>query len=152
MVRALQAGAKGYLLKDSDSGDHSSCKPAARIAPFTLSGADLRLPSGTGMSMSIGRDQARVGQAYREYLQWSQQNWAGVVAQRAESLDRRAQAFGENITGQYWSHNPHTGNPERYSTTPAVTWVHRDGRRAESANSTFDPRTPTDNDWRRVER
>lgn len=106
----------------------------------------------TGMSASIQQNTQRVGQTYQQYLQWSRQNWAEVVAQRAQSLDRQAQAVGENLTGQYWSRNPYTGNPERYSTTPGATWVNRDGRVMESANPTFDPRTPTDNDWRRVQR
>ena len=106
----------------------------------------------TAMSGQILNDTVRQREAYGQYLNWSQANWAGVVANRAASLDRQAQANGETLTGQYWGKNPYTGNPERYSTTPTVIWVHRDGRQVTSSNSTFDPRTPTDTDWRRVQR
>jgi hypothetical protein len=106
----------------------------------------------TAMSGQILNDTVRQREAYGQYLNWSQANWAGVVANRAASLDRQAQANGETLTGQYWGKNPYTGTPERYSTTPSVIWMHRDGRKVESSNSTFDPRTPTDTDWRRVQR
>jgi hypothetical protein len=43
------------------------------------------------------------------------------------------------------------GNPAmRRSTTPACIWVSSDGREAHSHDPSFDPRTPYDNDWRRV--
>ena len=106
----------------------------------------------TAMSGNILNDTVRQREAYGQYLNWSQANWAGVVAHRAASLDRQAQAIGETLTGQYWGRNPYTGAPERYSTSPSVIWVHRDGRQIPSSNSTFDPRTPTDSDWRRVQR
>jgi hypothetical protein len=104
------------------------------------------------MSGQILNDTVRQREAYGQYLNWSQANWAGVVANRAASLDRQAQANGETLTGQYWGRNPYTGTPERYSTSPSVIWVHRDGRQVVSPSSTFDPRTPTDSDWRRVQR
>ncbi len=106
----------------------------------------------TAMSGAILNDTVRQREAYGQYLNWSQANWAGVVAQRAASLDRQAQGKGETLTGQYWGKNPYTGTPERYSTSPSVIWVHRDGRQVPSSDSTFDPRTPADSDWRRVQR
>ncbi len=106
----------------------------------------------TAMSGAILNDTVRQREAYGQYLSWSQANWAGVVAQRAASLDRQAQGNGETLTGQYWGKNPYSGEPERFSTSPSVIWVHRDGRQIPSSNSTFDPRTPTDSDWRRVQR
>ncbi len=106
----------------------------------------------TSVSGNIQRDGVRRREAYGQYLEWSQANWAGVVAQRAASADRQAQDRGETLTGQYWGRNPYTGTQERFSTTPSVIWVHRDGRQAPSADPSFDPRTPTDPDWRRVVR
>lgn len=106
----------------------------------------------TAMSAGILKDTVRQREAYGQYLSWSQANWAGVVAHRAASLGRQAQANGETLMGQYWGKNPYTGSPERYSTSPSVIWVHRDGRQVPSSDSTFDPRTPTDSDWRRVQR
>ena len=106
----------------------------------------------TGTSAGILNETVRQREAYGQYLSWSQANSAGVVAQRAASLGRQAQANGETLTGQYWGKNPYSGESEHYSTSPSVIWVHRDGRQIPSSNTTFDPRTPPDSIWRRVQR
>jgi hypothetical protein len=54
------------------------------------------------------------------------------------------------MTGQMWQQDPWGNGPERYSTTPAVIWVDRHGRQLTSDDPSFDPRTPYDQDWRRV--
>ncbi len=49
----------------------------------------------TAMSAGILNDTVGEHEAYGQYLSWSQANWAGVVAQRAASLDLQAQGNGE---------------------------------------------------------
>ena len=63
---------------------------------------------------------------------------------------RRQDAMGPMMTGQFWQQDPWGNGAERYSSTPAVIWVDRYGRQLTSDDPSFDPRTPYDQDWRRV--
>jgi hypothetical protein len=88
--------------------------------------------------------------AYTAYQQYSQQTWQGVVDTRNASVDWQQGQIGPLLTGQQWHADPYGGEPLRRSTTPAVIWRSRDGRELASDDPAFDPRTPTDPDWRRV--
>ena len=93
-----------------------------------------------------GQEQA----AYANYRAWSDATWKAVNDARAAAQDRQQGAMGPLLTGQEWVNDPYGNQPQRRSTTPAVIWVSRDGRQVSSDDPSFDPRTPSDNDWRRV--
>lgn len=88
--------------------------------------------------------------AYQDYSQWSNSLWQQVVNDRNASVANQQNAMGPILTGQVWVNSPYTGEPTRQSTTPAVIWESRDGRRIASHDPSFDPRTPYDSDWRRL--
>lgn len=88
--------------------------------------------------------------AYAAYQDWSKQLWQQVAEQRNLSIVNQHSAMGPMMSGNTWSTHPYTGQPVQHSTNPAVIWVSIDGRVADSDNSTFDPRTPYDSDWRRL--
>ena len=88
--------------------------------------------------------------AYTTYSQWSDHLWQQVASDRNASVTQQQNAMGPILTGQVWVDSPYTGDPTRQSTTPAVIWESRDGRRIASHDPSFDPRTPIDSDWRRL--
>ncbi|MFM7427130.1 MAG: hypothetical protein ACKO7W_19380 [Elainella sp.] len=89
-------------------------------------------------------------QAYTAYSQWSNHLWQQVTDDRNASIDRQQDALGQTLTGQVWVNSRYDGRSTRQSTTPAVIWESRDGRRIASDDPSFDPRTPIDSDWRRL--
>ena len=96
---------------------------------------------------NITQQEAAQQSAYR---QWSEATWQAVVAQRNASVDRQQEGLDPMLTGRQWTSDPY-GNPAQHrSITPAAVWVSRDGREVQSDDPSFDPRTPTDNDWRRI--
>jgi hypothetical protein len=88
--------------------------------------------------------------AYNAYSQWSNSLWQQVVNNRNTSVANQQNAMESILTGQVWVNSPYTGEATRQSTTPAVIWESQDGRRISSEDPSFDPRTPTDSDWRRL--
>lgn len=104
----------------------------------------------TGISMVNRADAAAMSQAWNAYQSWSQNTWDQVVRERWASDERRQDAMGPMMTDQFWQQDPWGNGPERYSNTHAVIWVDRHGRQLTSDDPAFDPRTPYDQDWRRV--
>lgn len=88
--------------------------------------------------------------AYTTYQSWANQLWQEVVEKRNLSVVNQQNAIGPILTGHTWGTHPYTGQPVQHSTKPAVIWVSIDGRVEENDNSTYDPRTPYDSDWRRL--
>jgi hypothetical protein len=88
--------------------------------------------------------------AYRRYQEHSTRTWQGVVDARTASADWRQGQMGQVLTGQEWHADPYGGPAVRRSTTPAVIWRSYDGREVASDDPSFDPRTASDCDWRRV--
>jgi hypothetical protein len=88
--------------------------------------------------------------AYNAYSQWSNSLWQQVVNDRNTSVANQQNAMESILTGQVWVNSPYTGEATRQSTTPAVIWESQDGRRLSSEDPSFDPRRPTDSDWRRL--
>jgi hypothetical protein len=105
-----------------------------------------------GVAAGDRYNQARENLQFQNYLSWSEQTWASVAAHRAASHAYRSAALDPILTGQQWNADPWGYVPTRDSIAPAVIWVHQDGRRFESPDPSMDPRTPSDPDWRRVDR
>lgn len=106
----------------------------------------------TGMAAQMHGIARQEGDAQARYRAWSAATWDAVVQQRAEVGARQADALDPVLTGQRWDADPFGGPMARRSTAPRVVWVHRDGREVASDDPSFDPRTPMDADWRRVDR
>lgn len=106
----------------------------------------------TAMAVQMHGIAAREGQVLAEHRAWSQATWAEVARHRADVDARQRDALGPMLTGQQWDADPFGGPAVRRSSTPRVVWVHRDGREVGSDDPSFDPRTPMDADWRRVDR
>lgn len=87
----------------------------------------------------------------RSHQEWSQQTWQQVTDARNSSIDRQQGAMDNMLTGQQWMQEGFGGYDIRRSTTPACRWRSRDGREMTSPDPSFDPRTPTDSDWVRVQ-
>jgi hypothetical protein len=104
----------------------------------------------TAMADEIHGMTRREGEAYAAYHAWSQVTWQAVTEARWASQDRQQAAMDPLVTGQQWTDDPYGNQPQRRSTTPAVIWVSRDGREIASPDPSYDPRTASDNDWRRV--
>jgi hypothetical protein len=92
------------------------------------------------------------GRAVSDYNGWSQNLQNDVAADRARSQARMNDARGEILTGKWYYTNPYGGSPTYQSSTPAAQWMDPNGNIVTSDNSTYDPRTPDDQDWRRMER
>ena len=76
--------------------------------------------------------------------------WDAVTQQRAASDAWRQSGLDPVLTGHEWNGDPFGGADTRDSTTPAIIWTHPSGARIESADPSFDPRTPQDQGWQRV--
>lgn len=94
---------------------------------------------------------AHDGAAASRHRAWSQQVWDEVVRDRQAQTDQVQRGLGPMLTGQDWYADPYGNQPLRRSVNPAARWVSRDGREVSSDNPTYDPRTPTDSGWRRVQ-
>jgi hypothetical protein len=104
----------------------------------------------TGVNMVNQANTAAMGQAWANYQDWSQRTWDEVSRERWASQERQQQAMDPMLTGQFWGQDPYGNGPQRYAATPAVIWVDPYGRQVTSDDPSFDPRTPFDQDWRRV--
>jgi hypothetical protein len=92
------------------------------------------------------------GQQLQEQREWSQQLQQQVTDERWAADERRQHDVGEVLTGESWYTDPHGNPPQRLSDTPAVHWVHPDGRRESSDDPSYDPRTAEDPYWQRMQR
>jgi hypothetical protein len=136
----------------------------ASRAPFWAGGYATWLPQIAAQAVNIGPNAygstaiaatnqqiaQRDGAAAADYRGWSQSLWQQVADQRAASQDAQNAAMGPMLTGQQWMDSPWGGPATRASASPAVIWQHRDGRQLSSPDPGFDPRTPFDQDWRRM--
>ena len=105
-----------------------------------------------GVMATDSFNQQRENIQFQNYLNWSQQTWASVAAQRDATSARQRAAMDPILTGHQWNADPWGNVASRDSVTPAVIWVNQDGRRFESPDPSFDPRTAVDPNWRRVDR
>jgi hypothetical protein len=88
--------------------------------------------------------------AFADFREWSRVNWDEVTQQPAASDAWRQSGLDPVLTGHEWNGDPFGGADTRDSTTPAIIWTHPSGARIESADPSFDPRTPQDQGWQRV--
>lgn len=99
------------------------------------------------------RNSIAFGAAAREYREWSQRNWQGVVDARNDSADRRNFAARENLGGVQTFSSP-------YGITPAVElpmtyqyyWQDRQGRFVGTNDPSADPNVGSTGEWRRMQR
>ncbi len=103
----------------------------------------------TGMSMAISEIGIRDNLAFQDYLRWSQQNWAGVQADRDASFNFQHSQNDPTLTGQQWYTNPY-GYPAQRLASGITHWMNRDGRVQSSYDPSFDPNTPLDPNWTRM--
>lgn len=93
------------------------------------------------------------GAAAARYREWSQQNWAGVVAQRNDSVDQRNRAFRENLGGVQTYASPFGATPPvELPTTSRYYWQDRQGRYVGTDDPGADPNVGSTGEWRRMER
>jgi hypothetical protein len=90
--------------------------------------------------------------AYTAYAQWSNSLWQQVVSDQNALTTNQQDTMGSILTGQEWVEDPYAGTPRRQATAPAVIWISRDGRQIASHDPSYDPRTPSDSDWRKIQR
>ena len=89
----------------------------------------------------------------RQYRDWSQKNWQGVVDQRNASVDRQNFAFRENLGGVQTFSNPYgTTAPMELPLTYKYFWTDRQGRVQGTNDPSGDPNVGSTGEWRRMER
>jgi hypothetical protein len=93
----------------------------------------------------------QLGQQLQDQRNWSANLQAQVQADHDRSWRNQSYYMGQMLTGNGWYQNPYGGSPTYQSTYPAVRWSNPNGSVVTSANPTYDPRTPTDQDWRRMQ-
>lgn len=118
---------------------------AALVAPTNGAAFGARGIAQQNLSNSIALGQRL--QQHREHTLRLQQELAD---QRWRSDAERQQGIGEALTGQTWRDDPYGNAPHRVSTTPAVHWVDPQGRVVTSDDPSFDPRSATDPNWRKL--
>jgi len=93
------------------------------------------------------------GERQREYREWSAKKQEEVTRQRAESQDRNNDDFRQTLGNVTRYDNPQSQRKEDLSSNNTVYWVNTvTGQVVGNPNSTYDPRTPTDTNWMRMER
>lgn len=92
------------------------------------------------------------GQALREYRQWSQSNWQGVVDQRNRSIDARNVAVRENLGGVQTFANPYGTQPVELPVSHRYYWVNPQGETIGTNNPGANPNHGSTVEWRQMQR
>jgi len=104
------------------------------------------------MSQNLANSTA-YAQAARDYREWSQKNWQGVVDQRNASQDARNVAIRENLGGVQTYANPYGNNQAvQLPTTNQYYWTDRQGQVVGTDDPRADPNVGSTGEWRRMER
>lgn len=94
-----------------------------------------------------------LGEQARAVREWSAAQWDQVVREREGSQARNQFELGQALAGVERRDDPVSGRQVDLSAANAVYWVHpATGRIVGSPDPGFDPRTPTDADWRPMPR
>lgn len=94
-----------------------------------------------------------LGEQARAVREWSAAQWDQVVREREGSQARNQFELGQALAGVERRDDPVSGRQVDLSAANAVYWVHpATGRIVGSPDPSFDPRTPTDADWRPMPR
>ena len=99
------------------------------------------------------QNSAAIGEAARQYRDWSQKNWQQVTDDRNVSQDRRNFAVRENLGGVQTFSNPYgTNQAVEMPMTYKYYWRDRQGNMVGTDDPSTNPNTGSTGEWRRMER
>lgn len=92
-------------------------------------------------------------EAARQYRDWSQKNWQGVVDQRNASQDKNNFAFRENLGAIQTYTNPYDNRvPLELPTTYKHYWINEKGTIAGTDDPGVNPNVGSTSDWKQLPR
>jgi len=106
----------------------------------------------SGVAQQNLQNSIMLGDQARRSRESSERQWSEVTRQRTESQDRNHEDFRQTLGGVQRYDNPHGNRPVELPATNTVYWIHlTTGRILGDPNASFDPRTPTDSNWQRMQ-
>jgi hypothetical protein len=101
-----------------------------------------------GLMQQNLRNSTAYGEAARSYRDWSQRNWQQVTDERNASVDRRNEAFRENLGAVNTYNNPYGTQPMQLPQTYQYYWIDRQGNIVGTNDGSANPNVGSTGDWR----
>lgn len=107
----------------------------------------------SGIAQQNLQNSIALGEQARRNREHSAQQWDQVTRERGESQDRNNAAFRDAVGGVQPYQDPYQNRTVELPAGNAVYWVNMTtGQIVGDPNPSFDPRTPTDSNWRAMPR